>query len=448
MSDGSGDVISVDYPEIAISDFNSRVRDTIAFTRNYADSFMERFTESINNIEAVLENYDPEILQNEIDVPSVDGPAFPIKPIWAALNLNGNWPSTVLQEPSLMSFGEFDFDFVVPTPPNEVSEAFTFTPAEYTSDMWTTLFSRTHTAILDGNYGISSVAHAAILAKEKEARRLSQDDEYRAGLNAVGVKGFNLNGGKIAAFLGRFHAEVLKRDQDALNNIVIEDFKITNENEKFYFSLALDMEKTFQALFTSIQDRSLEAAKAVKEYIYKFLEVNLRLYLGKLEGEKIKFDAMRSKIEAISARNSSETQVFLARAQVLESKINAITAENKGKVDARLGEVSTYSSEIEAVRSAYEVLLKEIELNQNAVKMEIDRDLKVEDLKLTAYTSKATLTTSTSNDLAKMAIQGIASSLGAVNTNIGENYSAQQGESVSTQFSGSLVEQYYHKAEE
>lgn len=425
----TGSIVSVTN-QVALEDLSDELVTTIAYTRAYADEMRGTLGIAIENLNSIVGTYNPEIEVDDQEIPTVDRPSFPTRPSFLPLELDNNWPSTYVPDPAFQEYGLLDFDFVAPTAPSELTGNFNYIAKGYTSEMWQAIFTDVHGKIINGAYGVTDAVHYAMVAQEQEARRRNQDRAFREGLAAVGAMGFNFPGGHQAAFMSEFGAEVLANDQIALNNITIKCFEIANDNQKFYTTTALELEKLIRATFDEAEKISLEAAKATSEYLARFYAENVKLYLGKWEGIKIKMESLKAKIEAISSRNESETKIFISRAQVIESQIKAITEKNKGLVDARTGEIQVYATEVGAVRDEYMALVEEIRVHQAAIKMEIDRSVAVEQLKLSAFESKVKLAEAIAMGIANIGSQGVASALGAINTNLSNSYGATESRGI------------------
>lgn len=422
--------LPVSFPAVAgwenedLNMVGETIVDMIAYVREYANTQMAALDGAIDSIQEQIGDYNPLVADVDTSVPTVDRPSFPLKPTFGTLDLDESWPDSNIADPVFQEYGLMDFDYVAPTPPQEIDEAFAFAQGQYTSDMWQTLFSHVHSALLNGDYTLPQAVHDALVARERESRRQNQDREYRAGMAAVGAMGWNLPAGHSAAFLSEFHGEVLKRDQDGLNNIIAEAFKIAHDWRKTALVSAVDLEKMLRDTFEKAQGLGLEAAKAAKEYVARFFAENVKLYIAKWEGVKLKLEALKTQIEAIASRNESETKVFVGRAQVLESRIKAITEKNRGKVEARKGEVDIYTAEVGAVRDEYMALVEEIRVNQQAAKVEMDAELRKEEMRLLAFSDKTKMAEQFALGVAKIRAQGVASALGAINTSISNGYHA------------------------
>ncbi len=440
-SGGTGDIVTIAPPNIDLDSMNSKINEMIEYTRAFADDQIASLAIAIENLEEVVGTYNPDDITVDTTLPTLNGSAFPTKPTWLPLELEDDWPDNYIPEPKFQEYGEFDFEYVAPTPPDEVDGEFSWTEQDYNSDGWQTLFAYVQNYMLGNeSYSLPDDVYNALVAQEQEARRINQNREFATGLAATGANGLNLPGGRQSAFISQFQNNVAKLDQDALNNITTTNFNLSNENRKFFITSFTDLERITREAFNQAQNRSLDAAKAVKEYLARFLSENIRLFLGKWEGIRLKFEANKLKIDSISARNNSETAIYVARADVLKSRIDAITAKNKGLVDARIGEISAYAAEVEAVRAEWLALIEEIKLHQENIRLEFEKELRIGEFNLQAYTNKSQLAKDVALGIAGIASQGVASALGAINTSLSNSYSGSENVGANWGFSAGLTE--------
>lgn len=446
-SGGDGAFVDVGGGDVSLDSMNSEIQNTITYTRDYANTMMADLNTAIDNLGDILGTYSVTTPDVDVTFPTIDRPSFPIRPDISALVLDSNWPDGVIPEPDFQEYGDLDFSYTAPPAPSEVDESFSWTEENYTSDVWQALFSKIHTAILNGDYGLTDSVHAAIVDREQESRRQNQDREFRNGLTATGATGFNLPGGHTAAFLSEFQAEVLKRDQDALNNITVKDFEIANENEKFYVTSGTQLEQVKVQTFNNAQNRSLDAEKATKEYLARFFDLNTRLYVSKWEGIKIGLESLKVKIDAIANRNNSEADIYKSRADALESRVRAVAEKNRGIIDSRRGEIDIYDTEVKAIASEYAILVEEVKANQESNRLEIEKILRTAELNLQAFTNKSQLAKDIALGEANIASQGVASALGAINTSLSNSYQGSESISNRHSFNASITETHRYEEE-
>lgn len=441
-SGGSGQLVTVDSPDVNFNTMTSAINETIEYTRAFANEMKGTLSTAIETLQDVVGSYNPDDITVDSSLPPLNGTPFPTKPTWAPLVLDDDWPDGYIPDPNFQEYGEFDFTYTAPTPPAEVDGEFSWTENDYSSDVWQVLFAHVHNYIIGNEeYSIPEDVYNALVAMEQEARRINQNREFTAGIAATGANGLNLSGQRQSAFISQFQNNVTKLDQDALNNITVKNFELTNENRKFFITSFIELEKLIRDSFEQTQNRSLDAAKATKEYLVRFLSENVRLFLGKWEGIRIKFEANKLKIDSITARNNSETAIFVSRAEVLKQKTDAIVEKNRGLVDARTGEIAAYNAEVEAVKSEWLALLEEIKVHQENIRIEIDKELRIEGFNLQAFTDKSQLAKDVAVGVANIASQGVASALGAINTSLSNVYSGSESVGAQWGFNAGVSEQ-------
>lgn len=418
-----GQVVDINEDKVSIDPNGATIR-------GYMDEFFERVEAeqikvdtAITELKAVVGTFNSDFEPVDVDVPTIDGPPFPEKPTWPPLDLDTDYPDGIGEAPILMPFGNMDFEYTTPTMPDEISGNFAWELTDYTSEMWSALFNKVHGDILNGGTGLTQPVYDAIVSREQEARRINQEREYIKGLSAVGSTGFNLPSGHVAAFQAEFQRDIVARDQDSLNNIIIKDFDLATENTRFAVTTGKELEQMLRATWESAQKLSLEAAKAVHDYVLAVYEANVKRYLALWEGIKIDLEALKLKIDTIAAYNEGQIKVFLGRAEAYRAEIEAIVAKNKGIVDARTGEIEAYKAEIEAINVQYMALVEEAKLAIEAAKLEVMQAIESSKIDLDGYIAETGLAEKIAEAIMSIGGQSVASTLGAINTSMTNTYS-------------------------
>ena len=444
---GSGNFVDVDEQHVLLDDMSSEIETTIAYTRTFADTQMTNLSTAISNLETAIGTHTVAVEDIDATYYGVsEDLTFPDAPSFASLVLD-EYPTADVDDPVILPFDDIDFTFTAPTPPASQSSSFSWAAGTYSSEMWANLFAAVHGKILGGDYGLSSIAHAAIVAREQSQREANQDKEYQALNDSLGATGWNLGSGHTAYALSEFSEEIVRRDQDALNNITVKDFEIANENEKFFITSGTDIEKLLRDTFERAEDRSLDAAKAADDYIHRFFSENVKLYLGEWEGVKAKIEAAKSQVEAIASANDSEVRVFETRWSAFKTNVEAISSSNLARLEDRKTEADVYKAQVEAVAEEGRFLLEDVKQNQENIKNRLEHALGVADLELKAYNDASTIGVAVTQGIANIASQGVASALGAINTSLSNSYSGTEHRSESWGHSDSISEQHSYSEE-
>jgi hypothetical protein len=417
------------------------------YAKNLAGEMQKELQDSIEDLKDVLDAYSPTTPDIETNLPDIEGPAFPPPLVLEDLVLNDRWPTDYPATPNLLDYGDLDFSFLEPIPPDEIDLSFDWQEGEYTSEIWNALFTRVYNEIVSGHHGLTQEVYDAVLAHEREARRINQDREYRKALDSVGSKGFNLPGGMVAGLQAELFRERAKLDQDALNSLMIKDFDVAVDMTKFYLSLGLDMEKLLRAAFDAAQNRGLAATKAAKEFIVKAYSENVKLYLAKWDGIKAKLEALKIKVSAITEHNTGLLDAFDKHWSGIETQVKAIASENTSKIAVQDSQIRNQALKVDTIAKQWTSILQKATAELAQIKLEIDTTLALANIELEAYDKQANLAERITEAIAKISAQAMASALGTINTSVSESHSVTAARSESWGHSESASESHAYEEE-
>lgn len=442
----SGEIVSIPDNGVPYLGYTGdEIREQFVYFKEYADEQRGKLDAAISTLLELVGNFDPQVSEIDVPVPTVDGPPFPIKPNWAPLGLDDGWPDKIPGAPPLMPYPNMDFQYTVPPPPEQISGEWNWAVTPYSSEMWYALFTRVHNSIINGGSGLNDDVYSSIVAREQEARRLNQDRDYQQGMDAVGALGYNLPSGHVATFQRAFQFELMHLDQDALNNLIIKDFDLATENTRFAITTGTELEKLLRSTWESAQKMGLEAQIAAGNYLVSVRDTNIKVYLASWEGIRLDMETLKMQVETITASNEGNLKVWLGQASIYETEINGIVEKNKGLVDARQGEVDVFKAEVQAVAVQYESLVKEAELELKASQLEIEQAIENAKIDLEGYLGQAGLSKEIATSIAGIAAQAIASALGAMNVGMSQGYSSGESRSESWSHGESLGESHSFK---
>jgi hypothetical protein len=415
------------------------------YARNLTETMQSDLAKVISDLGGIVETFNPPQVDADVDLTDVEGPSFPLPIDLDDLKLNTNWPEDYPIMDNLMDYGDLDFSFLEPIPPEEVDGSFDWQASEYTSDLWEALFTKVYNGLITGGTGLTTEVHSAILERGKEARRQNQEREYSRALNAVGARGFDLPSGAVAGMQLAVFKEYSKLDQDELNLVIIKDFDLAIEMTKFFITSAISMEQMLRDAFNNAENRSLEAVKAAKDFILKVYSENVRLYLAKWEGIKLKFEAIKTKVDAISSYNDGAITVFEKGWDAIKTQTEAIASENKSKIDVQSAELANQQIKVDTVAKEWAVIINKAQLEIQQVTLEIDALFREAGLELDAISKQSDLATQIAEAIGKMVVQVMASALGTVNTSVSDSHSINEGLSESWAHGESLSESHAYE---
>ncbi len=191
------------------------------------------------------------------------------------------------------------------------------------TEMYLTLFNQISTDIANGGTGFSDEIHAAIVARELSARRLSEKRTYQGALDNVGGDGFALPSGQIASMELEFARDIEVQNQAILNDLLAKDFELTQKNKEFAITSGLQLEEMIRTTFTQMQGYNLDAAKAAQIYIIQVFDATLKRF--DLAWKGIQIDLEAHKIDVNLAEKIAEVRASVA-VQSLASALGGINA--------------------------------------------------------------------------------------------------------------------------
>ena len=417
------------------------------YAKSLADQMRDTLFASIDDMQSILRNYEPPEIDIDTVIPKATGPNYPNKPDIAPVTLDDNWPTDYPTTPILQPYGDLDFSFVDPIPPDEISSNFDWMGTLYTSEMYTALFNRIYDNVVNGGYGLTEAVYSSIIAMEREARRINQDREYRVALDSVGETGFNLGSGVLGGLQAETFNTLTKLDQDSLNNITIKNFDMATENTKFFVEAGIDLEKLLRAAYEASEDRSFESAKFAKDITVRVYSELVKSYLAKWEGVKVLMQAFLAKIEAITTYNTGQIDIFEGLWRGVETQVKAISAKNQAQLDDRKNQIETYKTEVEAISAQWASSISNANLELEGVKLEVQLAVEEAKTNLDAYVGQAELSKGIADSTAKIAAQAMASALGIIHTSLSSSYSGSEAISESWSHGESLSESHSYSEE-
>lgn len=420
------------------------IQETIDYTRLYADQQRDILNTAIDNLADIIGQYEPSFGIVSSDIKELLIPPFPAKP---SLNpdLNEDWPSTGdIPDPIIRDIAP-DFSTEEPVPPDSIDPSFDYTPGAYISCIWDELCTQIKNELVNGGNGLSNLVYSLILDRNAEARRNAEEQARRRAYNAVGARGFDLAGGMAAAVILELEREILAKDLDAINSTTIKDFEMADANARFIKELALKIEEVQRAAFESEEARLFEIAKVSEEMIIAIFEQNVKIYIAKWEGVKIKLEAIKLEVEAIIAYNDGQIKIFVSRIEAIKSEIQAIAAENSSKTEVTKAQASVYETEVKAVGIQVTALVEEVRVSMEEYKIKVDESIEKEKVNLSAYTSSADLAARVTESIANIASQSVASALSAIKTSMDVGYSGSESQRYSASVNSQLSESHRYE---
>lgn len=231
------------------------------------------------------------------------------------------------------------------------------------------------TAMLNGENGIPAPVVAQIWSREadREAEQAFRaEQEVREDWAA---RGFTRPGGPVAALLQRVRQNSQNQRNAQSRDVAIKEIDVLLDQLKFAVAQGIALEQTWIGLYTSVQDRRLQAAQVAVNIAIAVFNAKVSLFNAEMQAFQIEAQVYRERVQAEVAK----VQVYAeqVRAQSLIGQLNQ-------------QEVELYVSRLRAVETNVRVYLGFVEaytaqLNGERMKLDVYRTtLEAENAKLQA----------------------------------------------------------------
>lgn len=296
---------------------------------------------------------------------------FPDAPVFG--DATAGIPVPVLREIVLPDAPDIDIDAIVfnsvrPTFTAIAPDAddFAYVDAPYEELMITQIKARIED-MLDGNTGLPAAVENAIwerAAEREDAQALRAEQEVYTDM---GRRGFGLPNGVLNALLNGVQQKNQDQRATLSREVMIQIHKEKLEMLKFGVAQGIALEDLWVRLFTTIQDRKLQAARfAIDIAIAVF---NARVAQFQAEGEMYKIDAeiYKTRIEAELAKlqvyaeqikaqaligdiNEQDIKIYTARLQAVDMDVRIFLGLNESRkttIEAELAKLTAFKTSIE-----------------------------------------------------------------------------------------------------
>jgi hypothetical protein len=377
------------------------------------------------NYRTVLDN----VIIDAVD-PITDTTGRPTKPV---LSLPDEWPD-VDKIPILgylRPVPQQDLSYTAPDVPPDPGGGLNWTPGAYTSAILDPLYDAIYSGIQNGGTGLAEAVEAALWARGRERQRVANAREWKRAMDATGADGFDFAAGPQATILLSMSAEMLQQDENLNNGIIKISADLAQVNTHSMLDKGMALEQLFRQFFNDNENRSLDAQKAIAQYVLDKYRAAVEVYRAQWEGVKAEIEAKIAFVELVLKENQQMFEKFTAEMGAYTAEIDLVAKKISAIVEGYKGEVDGYRAEIDERAAWWKALTEEqkvrVEANRlklekaiSQVKMFIDGTLSINGLRGDLVKTKGGL-------LAQM----IASALGAINASFSINHSGSESKSES-----------------
>lgn len=265
-----------------------------------------------------------------------------------------------------------EFEGEVPTEVWDMPANFSYSEANYGSDIWADLLAKVLNDIRNGGTGLGALIEdelyaRAIARQETENQRLYQETE-----DYFEARGFSLPAGAMAGRLAEAAREISRNNTEINSKITIDQAQLAQTNTHFMVDKGVQLEGMLRDFFNAQANRAFEAAKVVATIGIEIFNANVNKFNAKVQAYQVQAVVFESRVKAA-----------LTQAQIYKTQIDAcgvmsdvqknLVAIYSEKIKALDTIIKLYSTEMEAVKIKAEVERTRLAIFELQVKIYIAR---------------------------------------------------------------------------
>jgi hypothetical protein len=248
------------------------------------------------------------------------------------------------------------FDGVVPTEVWDMPENFSYSEANYSSDIWADLLAKVLNDIRNGGTGLGALVEdelydRALARQETENQRLYQEVE-----DYFEARGFSLPVGAMAGRLAEAAREISRNNTTINSEIMIDQAKLAQTNTHFMVDKGIQLEGMLRDFFNAQATRAFEAAKVIAT-------VGIEIFNARVNKFNAKVQAYQAEIVVFESR----VKAALTQAEIYKTQIDACGVMS----DVQRNLVAIYSEKIKALDTIIKLYATEMEAVK--IKTEVER---------------------------------------------------------------------------
>ncbi len=367
---------------------------------------------------------------------------FGAAPRFGDLELPDDWPDTFPILGALKPAPEVNLAITEPTEVTEINPSISHQDRSYSSDLWLAVYAKVLSDIQNGGTGLEPAVEQAIYDRARERERKANDEQYTKLMASVGSSGFDMPPGTVTAVQQTMAEELLRQGVDVDEKIIINQAELAQKNTHFVVERAGSMEIILRDFHNNRENRSLDAEKAAADLVVQVYSENIKAYISKWEGQRLKLTASTTLIDSVLKENEFIIEAFKAEMDGVVAQIDGVSKQTTAMVDGYQGEVDGYTARVNATSAWYRALSEEQKAQLGVAEIEIRKAIAEIEAEISGYTSFNDLKRQLITDMGNIASQSVASALNAVNASATMGYSGSDSNSESWSHSDSLSESH------
>jgi len=451
MSDGNGTYVDVqdgsvedvDYGWVAgrqlFGDTWTAALGTIAEQKAELTTAIEEMDELMltqlpANYRTVLDN----VTIDTVD-PITDTTGRPVKPV---LNLPDEWPDAgdIPILGYLRPVPQQDLTYTKPTVPADPGGGLNWTAGAYTSTILDPFFNAIYNGIVNGGTAIEASVITAMKDRARAGLKTVNDENWQKGIDVASTSGFGFPGGAAGAVLTTMANIRADQEENLERDIIKIEFDLTHATKLFMLDKGLALEQLFRQFFKDNEDRSLDAKKAMAQYVLDKYKAAVQIYIAQWEGVKAEIQAKIAVVDLVLKENQMMLEKFKAQMTAYTAEIDLVAKKISAIVEGYRGEVDGYRAEIDERAAWWRALTDKQKAKIEANRLELEKAIAQVKAFIDGTLSMNGLRGELSKTKGGLLAQVLASCLGAFNASFSINQSGSESKSETHSFSAGITE--------
>ena len=351
------------------------------------------------------------------------------------------FPNETYLAPTMAVLPTIDMDFEAVTEPEDLALTLVWAESVLPSELFEALKAKLMTD-MSGGTGLSPVVEEAIYERARTRQQVDRLAEYDRINNAAGDMQFAYPSGVLISGLAGFSTGANRMDADIENTIIVAQGELAQKNVQSAIAQAMTLEGLLRATRSEESQRELDKVKSFAELAIQDFSARVQKFIGIWEGRKVKVQAQSEALKGVLESNKGLIDIFSKQYDALKTRVDAVSAYNKGLVDVFIGRSQGFGEAERAVSSRNDSNIKLLAEKIKNADLSLRGQIAEAEALVQSYTAEQSIRERISSGVSNIAAQVSASLLAAVHTSLGANYSASESADKSYRVSVGLSESH------
>ena len=338
------------------------------------------------------------------------------------------FPDETYTVPTMATLPTIDTDFGAVAEPEDLALTFSWAESVLPTELFEALKAKI-LADMAGGTGLSPAVEEAIYERARTRQQVDRLAEYDRINNAAADMQFAYPSGVLISALAGFSAGANRMDADIENTIIISQGELAQKNVQSATTQAMSLEGLLRATRSEESQRALDKVKSFAELAIQDFSARVQKFIGVWEGRKVKVQAQSESLRGVLDSNKGLIDIFSKQYDALKTRVDAVSAYNKGLVDVFTGRSQGFGEAERAVSSRNDSKVKLLAEQIKNADLDLRGQIAEAEALVQSYTAEQSIRERIVGGVSNIAAQVSASLLSAVHTSLGANYSASESAS-------------------